>query len=188
MDHKNVFLYVPEMNTPRVPHQIGRSQFSPTNSDSNQYISTDLQKISKMNRSATLAQKIQMESFRGSLLQARFFHPGFFTVDDNSVRAERNNLMDDEDSFTITSKDVSHESTSGNQQTASSGASIRETFPVKVYQMLQDAEREGFDSIVRWQPDGLSFGVYKKKEFVERVMPRYFKQTRYRSFQRQVRS
>jgi len=52
--------------------------------------------------------------------------------------------------------------------------------------MLEDLEREGNDSIVSWAPCGTSFRIHKPKEFAEKIMPRYFNQTKYRSFQRQL--
>jgi hypothetical protein len=61
-------------------------------------------------------------------------------------------------------------------------------FPIKLHKLLEDAENEGNDGIIGWQHDGLSFTVYKPIEFAEKIMPRYFGQTRYRSFQRQVRA
>jgi hypothetical protein len=63
----------------------------------------------------------------------------------------------------------------------------RMQFAVKLHIMLEDADNEGNDGIVGWQHDGLSFSIYKPKEFAEKIMPRYFRQTRFRDFQRQVR-
>jgi hypothetical protein len=37
-----------------------------------------------------------------------------------------------------------------------------------------------------WQPHGKAFRVHKTKEFTETIMPTYFRQTRYKSFQRQL--
>lgn len=52
--------------------------------------------------------------------------------------------------------------------------------------MLDDAERKGFDDIVSWQPHGRCFVVHKVKEFVERILPNYFRQSKFPSFQRQL--
>jgi hypothetical protein len=60
------------------------------------------------------------------------------------------------------------------------------TFPFKIHAMLEDVQKEGNDSIVSWLPDGNSFRIHKPKEFAEYVIPRYFNQTKYRSFQRQL--
>lgn len=58
-------------------------------------------------------------------------------------------------------------------------------FPWKLYDMLEQAEQDGLQDIVAWQGEN-SFKVLRIQEFVERVMPRYFKQTKYKSFQRQL--
>jgi hypothetical protein len=59
-------------------------------------------------------------------------------------------------------------------------------FPWKVHTMLEEAEREGFQHIVSWMKDGTAFHVHDTKEFVAKVMPNYFDQTRYESFRRQL--
>ncbi|KAL3945642.1 MAG: hypothetical protein SGBAC_000298 [Bacillariaceae sp.] len=63
-------------------------------------------------------------------------------------------------------------------------------FPWKLYDMLEQAEEDGLQDIVAWQGDGAiygtSFKVFKPQVFVEKLMPRYFKQTKYKSFQRQL--
>jgi hypothetical protein len=54
--------------------------------------------------------------------------------------------------------------------------------------MLEDmATTVGHESIVSWQPHGMSFRVHLPKLFASTVMPRYFmKQTKYKSFLRQL--
>jgi hypothetical protein len=59
-------------------------------------------------------------------------------------------------------------------------------FPWKLHQMLEDAETEGTTSIVSWLSDNKSFKVHKQEDFVGQIMPRYFDQTKYKSFQRQL--
>ena len=59
-------------------------------------------------------------------------------------------------------------------------------FPQKLHRMLDAATDDGFDDIVRWELDGRAFKVYKVQEFVDRVLPNYFKQSKYKSFQRQL--
>ena len=61
-------------------------------------------------------------------------------------------------------------------------------FPTILHQMLQEAENEHNEHIVGWDTDGLSFKIHKPNELAGTIMPRYFKnQTKFRSFQRQVR-
>lgn len=59
-------------------------------------------------------------------------------------------------------------------------------FPVKLHNMLDQIELDGLAHVVSWQPHGRCFVVHEPKEFVEHVMPRYFKQTKIASFQRQL--
>ncbi|KAL7550596.1 hypothetical protein ACHAWF_013817 [Thalassiosira exigua] len=59
-------------------------------------------------------------------------------------------------------------------------------FPVKLHSMLDKIEEDGLAHVVSWQPHGRCFVVHKPKEFVNHVMPHYFKQTKMASFQRQL--
>jgi hypothetical protein len=59
-------------------------------------------------------------------------------------------------------------------------------FPFKLHEMLEDAMRTDNQDIVSWQPHGKAFRVHKPREFAIRIMPRHFKQTQYKSFQRQL--
>lgn len=59
-------------------------------------------------------------------------------------------------------------------------------FPVKLHDMLDKIEADGLGHVVSWQPHGRCFVVHKPKEFVNHVMPHYFKQTKMASFQRQL--
>jgi len=59
-------------------------------------------------------------------------------------------------------------------------------FPVKLHDMLNKIEEDGLAGVVSWQPHGRCFVVHKPKEFVNHVMPHYFKQTKMASFQRQL--
>mmetsp|Transcript_53896 Transcript_53896/g.60217 ORF Transcript_53896/g.60217 Transcript_53896/m.60217 type:complete len:427 (-) Transcript_53896:256-1536(-) len=60
-------------------------------------------------------------------------------------------------------------------------------FPWKLHIMLDAMEKnEGDKSIVCWQPHGKAFMVHKPKDFVVEVMPHFFNQTKYASFQRQL--
>lgn len=47
-------------------------------------------------------------------------------------------------------------------------------------------DKTGDKSIVCWQPHGRAFMVHKPKDFVQEVMPHFFNQTKYASFQRQL--
>ena len=59
-------------------------------------------------------------------------------------------------------------------------------FPRKLHEVLEDAEREGFDNIIAWMPDGVSFKVFDSKGFVATVLPKYFATDKKKSFVRQL--
>jgi len=66
-------------------------------------------------------------------------------------------------------------------------------FPKRLYDMLENAERDGYDHIISWLPDGSGFKIHKdgtqctedEKEIVK-VLKKAFNQTRFRSFLRQL--
>lgn len=60
------------------------------------------------------------------------------------------------------------------------------TFPFKLYEMLQDAEKDGETCIVSWRHHGNSFTIHEPAIFCENIMPYYFDQGKYKSFQRQL--
>jgi hypothetical protein len=59
-------------------------------------------------------------------------------------------------------------------------------FPVKLHSVLGQVEMDGLSHVVSWQPHGRCFVIHKPKEFVDHVMPKYFRQTKLTSFQRQL--
>jgi hypothetical protein len=59
-------------------------------------------------------------------------------------------------------------------------------FPWILHDMLEEAETGCFDAIVSWFPDGHGFKVHQIDLFAERIIPCYFNQTKYKSFQRQL--
>lgn len=61
------------------------------------------------------------------------------------------------------------------------------TFPQKLHQMLSDLEREeGGTDIASFLPHGRAFAIHKPRDFVKLVMPKYFRMSRFSSFQRQL--
>jgi len=58
-------------------------------------------------------------------------------------------------------------------------------FPEKLMEMLSRESRMN-SSIVSWLPHGRAFIVRKPKEFSQKIMHRYFRQTKITSFQRQL--
>jgi len=59
-------------------------------------------------------------------------------------------------------------------------------FPCKVYDMLEDADKQGHKEIVSWNASGTGFTVHNKDLFTKKIIPQYFNQTKYKSFQRQL--
>ena len=60
------------------------------------------------------------------------------------------------------------------------------SFPLKLHAVLDQVEADGLASIISWRPHGRCFLIHKPKEFVDNVMPNYFRQTKLTSFQRQL--
>jgi len=60
------------------------------------------------------------------------------------------------------------------------------SFPSKLYNLLEDAEDQGFSDIIAWQKGGQSFKIHQIEEFANNVMTSYFSQTKFKSFQRQL--
>jgi hypothetical protein len=60
-------------------------------------------------------------------------------------------------------------------------------FVWKLYhEMLEDVERTGNQSIISWVGEGKAFKVHDLQSFVNKIIPMYFKQSKYKSFQRQL--
>jgi len=59
-------------------------------------------------------------------------------------------------------------------------------FPTKLHLVLSIADSEGFDHVISWQPHGRCFLIHDHQEFVDKVLPIYFGQTRITSFRRQL--
>lgn len=74
----------------------------------------------------------------------------------------------------------------GSNQSKKSKGGIAFPFPSVLHAMLERADHEKFDDIVSWQPHGRAFAVHNPNRFVKEVMPQFFRQTRFASFQRQL--
>lgn len=60
-------------------------------------------------------------------------------------------------------------------------------FAWKLYEMLETVHKNKVDTdIVSWVDDGKAFKVHDLKRFVNEIVPTYFKQSKYKSFQRQL--
>jgi hypothetical protein len=61
-----------------------------------------------------------------------------------------------------------------------------QTFPMKLHAMLDRIEADGYGDVIGWQAHGRCFCIRKTKEFVDYIMPTYFRQGKLTSFQRQL--
>ncbi|KAL7567252.1 hypothetical protein ACA910_016719 [Epithemia clementina (nom. ined.)] len=59
-------------------------------------------------------------------------------------------------------------------------------FPVLLHAMLTKAETDGYSDACCWEPHGRAFSVHNRDKFVKEVLPLYFGQTHFSSFQRQL--
>ena len=59
-------------------------------------------------------------------------------------------------------------------------------FVMKLHLMLRRVEQTGDCSIVSWLPCGKAFRVHKRSEFVRHIVPFFFNQSKFKSFQRQL--
>jgi hypothetical protein len=124
-------------------------------------------------------------------MKLSFTAADYFTVMSNinnleqpDVSASHMDFLDDYDSPVVVSDAV-----------MTSDASVEEdedeqnrphSFPWKLHEMLEDAEKNNFRDVVSWELDGTAFKVHKHEEFLQRIMPIYFDQTKYESFRRQL--
>jgi hypothetical protein len=61
----------------------------------------------------------------------------------------------------------------------------RRTFPLRLHTLLSDMEAQGQATTVSWQPHGKCFVVRNTEEFIK-LLPQYFNQSKWSSFQRQL--
>lgn len=62
---------------------------------------------------------------------------------------------------------------------------LQASFPLKLQRILDKFEAESNIDVLSWQPHGRAFIVHDSDRFVNEVLPVYFNQTKYSSFQRQ---
>ncbi len=59
-------------------------------------------------------------------------------------------------------------------------------FPMKLRRLLDDAVEEGNEHIISWLPNGKAFKIHDSDAFTDVILKRYFRQTRFKSFTRQL--
>ena len=71
----------------------------------------------------------------------------------------------------------------GGKKPRASSAKPGETFPYKLFDMLeQTATNPDYDEVVSWSEDGMSFVIGNRNIMMEDVVPKFFNQTKFRSF------
>eukprot|EP00984_Skeletonema_dohrnii_P022764 scaffold11868_cov111-Skeletonema_dohrnii-CCMP3373.AAC.1 len=62
----------------------------------------------------------------------------------------------------------------------------QQTFPFKLYSMLEYACDSEFSSCISWTADGSAFIIHDKEVMMDNLAPMFFNQTKFRSFTRQL--
>ena len=60
------------------------------------------------------------------------------------------------------------------------------SFPFRLYHMLEEAPKDGYEDVICWMPEGDGFVVHDRDKFVDRVMKTFFTHTKWKSFLRQL--
>jgi hypothetical protein len=63
---------------------------------------------------------------------------------------------------------------------------VIEPFPEKLHRLLLEVEAAGKADIISFIANGRAFAIHKPDKFCDEIVPRYFRQSRYNSFKRQL--
>jgi hypothetical protein len=63
---------------------------------------------------------------------------------------------------------------------------VYDPFPIKLHRMLDECKAAGLESVVSWLEHGRAFRIHQPKLFAATIMCRFFNQSKYTSFQRQL--
>jgi len=66
------------------------------------------------------------------------------------------------------------------------GGKCLDSFPEKLFQLLDDTYKENKSDIVSFLPHGRAFVIYKQHKFIKDIAPKYFRFSKLTSFQRQL--
>lgn len=61
-----------------------------------------------------------------------------------------------------------------------------QAFPTRLFAMLEESQKRGFDDVIAWQPGGESFRVFKPERFAAEIASDFFALRKYKSFLRQL--
>jgi hypothetical protein len=62
----------------------------------------------------------------------------------------------------------------------------QETYPTKLFKILARSDFDGFSSIISWLPHGRAFKIHNVMRFEQEIMGKYFFQSKFSSFKRQL--
>jgi len=137
----------------------------------------------------TITSETMMEAKKESCTNQQLNSFGDRTTDDNKnwevarhVPGANNSDHEQVEDSSIADDSDSSEKMTGEEEKKTK----KRDFPLKLHEMLDDSKTHGREHIISWGPDGKSFKVHQPEDFVTEVMPMYFNQTKYRSFQRML--
>jgi len=82
---------------------------------------------------------------------------------------------------------VTYPVTFGERRKRGGSGGITVLFPQRLQCMLDCAEKYNYADIVSWLPHGRAFKIHNRRRFTVEVIPRFFKQSTFSSFTRQLR-
>lgn len=85
----------------------------------------------------------------------------------------------------VPNRDFNYITTDASERAVAKGG-VACPFPWRLHEVLKVAREEGLEHVVSWCPHGKAFAVHRPQEFVDKLMTRFFCQTKFASFQRQV--
>ena len=103
--------------------------------------------------------------------------------EENDEEYETDNDDDDQDAEDEETED---EKCSTEATTQRNNGGVLVSFPLKLQRMLDKLEAERDTDIISWLSHGRAFIVHDPESFVDHLMPVYFNQSKYSSFQRQL--
>lgn len=105
-----------------------------------------------------------------------------------TLHALGNNLRNRNDPFIdcLDIEDPNEESLTKASSHRRSRGGVSSHFPERLHQMLLDVEDDNKTEVVSFLPHGRAFCVHDMDRFVSEIMPKYFKQSKWNSFARQL--
>ena len=106
------------------------------------------------------------------------------STNDNKEQITNNNMIERE----IANKFVDYAKVppAKIEKTSKNRGGVGTHFPTLLHLVLTRAEKDGYSHICAWQSHGRGFAVFNREKFVAEVMPNFFRQSQYASFQRQL--